>query len=180
LGLSIVYGIIRQHKGTIQVSSEPGQGTVFELYFPAVREGEAETEPPVDRLLKKEATETVLLAEDEPAVRGLVRETLERLGYAVLEAKDGYEALKVIEENKKTIHLLLTDVIMPLMNGRELAMRLESIRPGTKVLFMSGNMDDEFHGTAQPERDFIQKPFTPADLAEKLRRLLAVDQRETH
>jgi FixJ family two-component response regulator len=69
---------------------------------------------------------------------------------------------------------------MPLMNGRELAMRLESIRPGTKVLFMSGNMDDEFHGTAQPERDFIQKPFTPADLAEKLRRLLAVDQRETH
>jgi two-component system, cell cycle sensor histidine kinase and response regulator CckA len=179
LGLSIVYGIIHQHKGTIQVSSELGQGTVFELYFPAVREGEAETELPVDRLLKKEATETVLLAEDEPAVRGLVRETLERLGYAVLEAKDGYEALKVIEENKTTIHLLLTDVIMPLMNGCELATRLESIRPGTKVLFMSGNMDDEFHGIAQPEREFIQKPFTPTDLAEKLRRLLAVDQRET-
>jgi two-component system cell cycle sensor histidine kinase/response regulator CckA len=179
LGLSIVYGIIRQNKGSIQLSSEPGQGTIFELSFPAVREGETETKPPADRLLKIEATGTVLLAEDEPAVRGLVRETLERLGYAVLEAKDGHEALTIIEENKTPIHLLLTDVVMPLMNGRELATRLESIRPDTKVLFMSGYMDSEFHGISELERDFIQKPFTAADLAKKLKEVLTADPRET-
>jgi CheY-like chemotaxis protein len=178
LGLSIVYGIVRQNQGTIHVSSEPGQGTVFELYFPAVAESEVEFEPPSNRLLKK-ATETVLLAEDEPAVRGLVRETLEQLGYTVLEAADGYEALRVIEQCKTTIDLLLTDVIMPLMNGHDLAMRLESIRPGTKVLYMSGYTDDmlAFHGIAQPEIEFIQKPFTAADLAEKLSAVLSVNKK---
>src|SRR5262249_33497578 len=136
LGLSIVYGIVRQNRGLVHVSSEPGAGTVFELYFPSTAGGEAEAERPGSRIEKKEANETVLVAEDEPVVRELVRNTLQQLGYTVLEAADGYEALRVVEQCKTTIHLLLTDVIMPLMNGRELATRLESVRPGTRVLYM--------------------------------------------
>ena len=177
LGLSIVYGIVQQNEGAIQLFSEPGQGTVFELYFPAVTEGEAETERPAN-LRTRAATETILVAEDEPAVRGLVRSTLEQLGYTVLEAADGYEALRVIEQCKTTIHLLLTDVIIPLMNGHELAKRLELIRPRTRVLYMSGYMDDmlELHGVDQPKIDLIEKPFTAAALAEKLRGVLAADE----
>ena len=174
LGLSTVYGIVHQNQGTVHVSSRPGQGTVFELYFPVVPEGEAEEMAPAKSRLRPEASETILLAEDEPAVRALVRETLRQLGYTVLEATDGYQALKLVEESNTEIHLLLTDVIMPLMNGHELAMRLEAVRPGTKVLYMSGYTDDvlAFHGIA-PEIDFIQKPFSRADLAEKLEKVLS-------
>ena len=174
LGLSTVYGIVHQNQGTVHVSSRPGQGTVFELYFPVVPEGEAEEMAPAKSRLRPEASETILLAEDEPAVRALVRETLRQLGYTVLEATDGYEALKLIEEHDTEIHLLLTDVIMPLMNGHELAVRLEAVRPGTKVLYMSGYTDDvlAFHGIA-PEIGFIQKPFSRADLAEKLEKALS-------
>ena len=174
LGLSTVYGIVHQNQGTVHVSSRPGQGTVFELYFPVVPEGEAEEAAPAISMPRPEASETILLAEDEPAVRGLVRETLLQLGYTVLEATDGYEALKLVEERDTKIHLLLTDVIMPLMNGHELAMRLEAVRPGTKVLYMSGYTDDvlAFHGIA-PEIDFIQKPFSRADLADKLEKVLS-------
>jgi PAS domain S-box-containing protein len=178
LGLSMVYGIVRQNQGTIHVSSEPGHGTVFDLYFPAVTESEAESERPASRIRKTEGTATVLVAEDEPGVRGLVKQTLELLGYTVLEATDGYEALRVIEQRNSEIHLLLTDVIMPLMNGHELAKRLKSIRPRTKVLYMSGYTDDvlAFHGIAQPEIDFIQKPFTPSELAAKVEMVLSVDR----
>jgi CheY-like chemotaxis protein len=177
LGLSTVYGIVRQNQGTIRISSEPGQGAVFELEFPSATRLEADAGTLPDAPLAQRAAGTILLAEDEPAVRRLVREILEQLGYTVLEAGDGYEALQVLEQRKTTIHLLLTDVIMPLMNGRELATRLESIRPGTKVLYMSGYTDDTlaFHGIAQPEIDFIQKPFTVAALAEKLR-VLSINQ----
>ncbi len=174
LGLSTVYGIVHQNQGTVHVSSRPGQGTVFELYFPVVPEGETEEAAPAKSRPRPEASETILLAEDEPAVRALVRETLRQLGYTVLEATDGYQALKLVEESNTEIHLLLTDVIMPLMNGHELAMRLEAVRPGTKVLYMSGYTDDvlAFHGIA-PEIDFIQKPFSRADLAEKLEKVLS-------
>jgi two-component system, cell cycle sensor histidine kinase and response regulator CckA len=180
LGLSTVYGFVHQNQGTIHVMSEPGQGTIFDLYFPALPGGEAERESPVNRLSKTEATETVLVAEDEPAVRELVRQTLEQRGYTVLEAKDGYDALRVIELCKGEIHLLLTDVIMPLMNGRELAKRLESTRPGVRILYMSGYTDEvlAFHGIAQPEIDFIQKPFTPSELAGKVELALSVDRRK--
>src|SRR5262249_38949211 len=117
--------------------------------------------------------------EDEPIVRGLVRETLERLGYTVLEATDGYDALRIIEEEKTTIHLLLTDVIMPLMNGRELAQRLAAMRPDIRVLYIAGYTDDmlAFHGIAQPEIDFIQKPFTREELSQKVRAALAEGKR---
>jgi CheY-like chemotaxis protein len=174
LGLSTVYGIVRQNEGTIHVSSQPGQGTVFELDFPAVPEGVSEEAPPAKSGVKPEAGETILLAEDEPAVRGLVGETLRQLGYAVLEASDGYEALKIFEEHKTGIHLLLTDVIMPLMNGQELTVRVKAICPGIKVLYMSGYTDDvlAFHGI-EPAIDFIQKPFSSSELAEKLAGVLA-------
>jgi hypothetical protein len=177
LGLSTVYGIVRQNQGTIRVSSEPGQGTVFELHFPAAAGVELEIEAPAKLLAKAEVTQTVLLAEDEPAVRNLVRETLVQLGYTVLEAGDGYEALRVMEQCNSTVHLLLTDVIMPLMNGPELASRLEAIRPGIQVLYMSGYTDDmlAFHGIA-PEIHFIQKPFTAAALAEKLQTVLSANK----
>uniref|UniRef100_Q01RQ0 histidine kinase n=1 Tax=Solibacter usitatus (strain Ellin6076) TaxID=234267 RepID=Q01RQ0_SOLUE len=181
LGLSMVYGFVHQNQGTIHVSSEPGQGTIFDLCFPAQPEREAEPETPVNRLSKTDATETVLVAEDEPAVRELVRQTLEQRGYTVLEAKDGYEALRVFEQRKNEIHLLLTDVIMPLMNGRELAKRLESLRPGMKIVYMSGYTDEvlAFHGFAQPEIEFIQKPFTASELANKVELVLSVDRRAT-
>ena len=157
-----------------------GKGTVFDLYFPAVAEREAEREQPASRPRKAEAAATILVAEDEPAVRGLVTQTLEQLGYTVLEATDGYEALGIIERRKGEIDLLLTDVIMPLMNGHELATRLESIRPATKVLYMSGYTDEvlAFHGIAQPEIDFIQKPFTASDLAEKVEMMLSRNRGE--
>ena len=175
LGLSTVYGIVRQNEGTIQVSSQPGHGTVFELYFPLAQESEPEDATPAKRRSKPEPGETILLVEDEAQVRRLVRETLRQLGYNVLEASDGYEALKLVEDGKTEIRLLLTDVIMPLMNGQELATRLRAIRPATKVLFMSGYTDDvlAFHGI-EPEIDFIQKPFSSGDLAEKLERVLSV------
>ena len=174
LGLSTVYGIVRQNEGTIHVSSQPGQGTIFELCFPLAPEGEPEDAGRVKSRANPEASETILVVEDEAEVRGLVRETLRRLGYTVLEAGDGYEALKLVEACKTEIHLLLTDVIMPLMNGHELALRLQSIRPGTKVVYMSGYTDDvlAFHGIA-PEIDFIQKPFSSGELAEKLERALS-------
>jgi len=180
LGLSTVYGIVRQNQGTIRLSSEPGHGTVFDLYFPAVAERDAEREQTATRPRKAEAAATILVAEDEPAVRTLVTETLGQLGYTVLEATDGYEALGVIEPRKGEIDLLLTDVIMPLMNGHELATRLDSMRPGTKVLYMSGYTDEvlAFHGIAQPEIDFIQKPFTASELAEKVEMMLSRNRGE--
>jgi two-component system, cell cycle sensor histidine kinase and response regulator CckA len=175
LGLSMVYGIVRQNEGTIHVFSQPGQGTVFELYFPLAAEEEHEDTAPTQSKSKPEAGDTILVVEDEPEVRSLVGETLRQLGYTVLEASDGYQALKLVQEQKTEIRLLLTDVIMPLMNGHELAMRLKAIRPGTKVLFMSGYTDDvlAFHGIA-PEIDFIQKPFSSAGLSEKLEKALSM------
>jgi len=178
LGLSTVYGIVRQNQGEIRVSSEPGHGTAFDVYFPAVPESEARHEATASQRPKTAATETILVAEDEPAVRGLVKETLQQLGYKVLEAADGYEALRIMEQHPSQIHLVLTDVIMPLMNGRELATRVEVIRPRTKVLYMSGYTDEvlAFHGISQPEIDFIQKPFTPPELAAKVETVLSADK----
>jgi PAS domain S-box-containing protein len=178
LGLSTVYGMVRQNDGMIHVSSQPGQGTEFELYFPLAAEEEPAEAAPAKSTLKPETGGTILVVEDEPVVRGLVRATLRELGYTVLEASDGYEALRLIAEHKTEIHLLLTDVIMPLMNGHELAQRLKTVRPGVKVVYMSGYTDDvlAFHGIA-PEIEFIQKPFTSADLAEKLGTVLSAANR---
>jgi two-component system, cell cycle sensor histidine kinase and response regulator CckA len=174
LGLSTVYGIVRQNNGEIHLSSAPGVGTTFDLYFPAVPDKAAESDTPASRGPKAKATGTILVAEDEPALRELVRRTLEQSGYNVVEATDGYDAVRIMEEHPGEIHLLLTDVIMPLMNGQELASRVKAARPGTRVLYMSGYTDDvlAFHGIA-PEIAFIQKPFTPAELIARVATMFA-------
>jgi PAS domain S-box-containing protein len=178
LGLSTVYGIVAQNHGAIRVSSEQGHGTAFEIFLPIAHEEKAEEHIKTgsqDPSARWRGNETILIVEDEPDVRRLARETLERLGYDVLHAADGYEALRIIEQHPDPVHLLLTDVIMPLMNGPELAKRVKSARSEITVLYMSGYTDDTlaFHGLAQPDVNFIQKPFTPGTLAEKLRNVLS-------
>jgi PAS domain S-box-containing protein len=175
LGLSSVYGIIQQNHGTISVRSSPGRGTTFEVLLPAVAETEEAT-PAASPFESLRGTETILVAEDEPAVRTLVCGTLEQLGYTVLQAADGHEAVGVLEQHGP-VHLLLTDVVMPVMGGRELARRVRSVGPSTKVVYMSGYTDDTlaFQGPPQPGSAHIQKPFTPAALAEKLREVLSTD-----
>jgi PAS domain S-box-containing protein len=173
LGLSSVYAIIQQNNGTIEVSSSPGRGTTFEILLPAVPESE-EAKPADTPFESLRGTETILVAEDEPAVRTLVCGTLEQLGYTVLQAGDGHDALRILEQHDP-VHLLLTDVIMPVMGGRELAKRVSSFRPATRILYMSGYTDDTlaFYGLPQAGSAYIQKPFTPVALAEKLRQVLS-------
>jgi CheY-like chemotaxis protein len=175
LGLSTVYGIVGQNNGEIHLSSAPGEGTTFDLYFPAVLGKEGEGDLPAGGHPKAKAAGTILVAEDEPDLRELVKQTLEQSGYNVVEATDGYDAVRIIEQHAGDIHLLLTDVIMPLMNGHELASRLKTIRPGTQVLYMSGYTDDvlAFHGIASPEIAFIQKPFTPSELIARVATMFA-------
>ena len=173
LGLSSAYGIIQQNHGTITVSSSPGRGTTFEILLPAAAETE-EIRPAASPFETLRGTETILVAEDEPAVRTLVCGTLEQLGYTVLQAADGHEAICILEAHGP-VDLLLTDVIMPVMGGRELARRATSFEPAIKVVYMSGYTDDTlaFHGEPQPGSAHIEKPFTPTTLAEKLRQVLS-------
>ena len=177
LGLSTVYGIVQQNHGTIHVTSERGRGTAFEIYLPAVPAGEEVKDPAAAVSGSLHGHETILLAEDEPAVRKLVRDALEQLGYTVLPAADGYEAMRILELHTGTVHLLLTDVIMPLMSGPELVKRVRLVKPATKVVYMSGYTDDTlaFHGFSQQNNGFIQKPFNAAVLADKIRKVLSED-----
>ncbi len=174
LGLSTVYGIVKQCCGNIWVYSEPGRGTTFKVYFPRVGDdgGTAKaTSAPVTDL---KGSETVLLVEDEPSVRSLVRSVLQSNGYTVLEAGRGDEAVAISQRHSGPIHLLVTDVVMLGMSGRELAERLETIHPEAKVLFMSGYTDDAVlrHGVLRAGTAFLQKPFTPEALAVKVRNTL--------
>jgi signal transduction histidine kinase/ActR/RegA family two-component response regulator len=177
LGLSTVYGIVQQNHGTIHVTSERGRGTAFEIYLPAVPAEEEVKDPGAPVSGGLHGHETILLAEDEPAVRKLVRDALEQLGYTVLPAADGYEAMRILEVHNGVVHLLLTDVIMPLMSGPELVKRVRSVKPATKVVYMSGYTDDAlaFHGFSQQNNGFLQKPFNAAVLAEKIRKVLSED-----
>lgn len=177
LGLATVYGIIKQSGGFIWVYSELGHGSTFKIYLPRV--GEAGTRSGAPALTSAAApaprgTETVLVAEDEPPVRAIARQVLERQGYTVLEAATAEKALDIAARYSGAIHLLLTDVIMPGMNGRELATRLAHVRPGTRVIFMSGYTDDAVmrHGVLEPGSTYVQKPFTPDAIARKVREVL--------
>ena len=174
LGLSTVYGIVKQSGGYIWLYSEPGRGTTFKIYLPRV-DGVAEEE----LIREKHAAvpaggETVMLLEDEPALRELVREWLTGAGYTVLEAKSGAEALEISQSHAGSIHLLLTDVVMPGMSGRELAERLTRSRPDMRVLYVSGYTNNAIvhHGVLELGVAFLQKPFTRATLAQKLRETL--------
>ncbi|HUL29027.1 MAG TPA: PAS domain S-box protein [Thermodesulfobacteriota bacterium] len=175
LGLSTVYGIIQQSGGSIWVYSEPGLGTTFKIYLPAI-EGDAEFFRPAAVSTKLlQGSETVLLVEDEEMVRKLACAVLEKYGYRVLEASSGDSALAVAQgQDGNPIHLMVTDVVMPGMSGRQLADHLVSLRPDLKVLYMSGYTDNAIvhHGVLDPGISYIQKPFTPDALASKVREVL--------
>jgi two-component system, cell cycle sensor histidine kinase and response regulator CckA len=181
LGLSTIYGIIKQSGGAIWVSSELGKGACFKIYLPRVEEP-AEVSQERDFALDGErGHETILLVEDEEIVRRLAINILKRSGYEVLEASGGMEALRQAEQYQGVIHLLLSDVVMPKMSGRELAERLVELRPQMKVLYMSGYTDDEFihRGILELGTQFMQKPFTPDQLLQKVRDILDAEKPES-
>jgi CheY-like chemotaxis protein len=172
LGLATVYGIVKQSGGFIWVYSEPGHGTTFKIYLPRVDELVVPVAALAQQLVG--GSETVLVVEDVAAVRTVACEMLARHGYRVLEAPDGDTALRLAAKHQGQIHLLLTDVVMPDVSGRELADQLAALRPGLRVLFMSGYTDDAVvrHGVLQEGIAYLQKPFTPDTLARKVRRVL--------
>jgi nitrogen-specific signal transduction histidine kinase/CheY-like chemotaxis protein len=176
LGLATVYGIVKQSAGHVTVYSEVGHGTVFKVYLPRVDEAPAPPEPALQtEKSRRGGSETVLLVEDDEALRSLAREILSVQGYAVLEAATPADALRLVNGHEGAIHVLLTDVVMPQMNGRQVADLAIAARPGLKVLFMSGYADAAIvqHGVLEPGTHFLQKPFTPDGLSRKLREVLA-------
>jgi CheY-like chemotaxis protein len=181
LGLSTVYGIVKQSGGDIWVYSEPGRGTTFKVYLPRIEAGAAQIYQDAQEA-RLGGTETVLLVEDEPQVRNLAALVLRDVGYDVLEASSGEEALQIAEKHPGRIQLLLTDVVMPQMSGKELSVRMTRISPDIVVLFASGYTDDAVvhHGVLERDMDFIQKPFTPNALAKKVRQVLDTRRAEEH
>ena len=174
LGLSTVYGIVKQSGGYVMVQSEPGSGTTFHIYLPRVEEAlESHGAAPVSRTADG-GSETILLVEDEESVRQLVRETLESRGYRVLEAENGQAGVEAAAAHQGTIDLIITDVVMPEMSGRELVQRLSETRPQAKVLYLSGYTEDAIlsEGTIESGKAFLQKPFSLQSLSRKVREVL--------
>ncbi len=176
LGLATVYGIVKQSGGTIWLYSEAGRGTAFKIYLPCAEAGTKEVELEADDPKSLQGSETVLLVEDEDVVREMATEILRDSGYRVLEARHGHEAIILERQHSGVIHLMLTDVVMPQMSGRELAELLTPLRRDMKVLYMSGYTDDAIvhHGVLEEGTAFIGKPFTPTALARKVREILDV------
>jgi len=175
LGLSTVYGIVKQSGGFIFVSSLPGRGTTFRIFLPAA----SGARPPLDSRVSpvpsvRDGTETVLVVEDEDGVRRLTRSILERYGYKVLDAESGEEALRVAAAYEGTIDLVVSDVVLPGINGRKTAEELLRDRPALKVVYISGYSDNALAvgGVLGPGVSFLEKPFTPEALAQKVRRVL--------
>jgi CheY-like chemotaxis protein len=173
LGLATVQGIVQQSGGFIWVYSEPDHGTVFKIYLPRVDEAVSKDDDTPEQDAR--GTETILVVEDVAAVRAVTREMLQRYGYQVLDAADGVTALQLAKDFHAPIHLLLTDVVMPDLSGRDLAEQLSAARPEVKVLFMSGYTDDAVvrHGILEEGIAYLQKPFTPRSLAGKVRQVLS-------
>jgi CheY-like chemotaxis protein len=174
LGLSTVFGIVQQSGGTIWVYSELGHGATFKVFLPRVDDQPVEERPSLHPSSSMRGNETILLVEDEEQVRTVAGSILRRAGYHVIEATNAGEAVLICEQHPHTIHLLLSDVVMPQMSGPELAKRLGALRPSMHVLCMSGYTDDSIvrHGVLASEIAFLQKPLTPETLTRKVRELL--------
>jgi CheY-like chemotaxis protein len=177
LGLATVYGIVKQNSGFIWVYTEPGLGTTLKIYLPRAKDARVAPQASLPVKGYSGGCETVLLAEDEPAVRQSTREFLSLNGYIVLEAKNGTDALAIAREYKSPIHLMITDVVMPQMGGAKLAGELAFERPDMKVLFVSGYAEStvQRHGAIDVTTRFLQKPFSLRTLAHKIREVLDVD-----
>jgi PAS domain S-box-containing protein len=179
LGLATVYGIVKQSGGFVVVHTELGHGARFTCYFPVAEDRAAADESarpvtPAATEVAARGTETILLVEDEDALRSIVRLALQRCGYTVLEASQGTAALRLAEQHEGPLHLLITDVVMPVLGGRELVERIARLRPDIKILYLSGYTDDAVvrHGVLQADVAFLQKPFTMVALANKVRQIL--------
>jgi CheY-like chemotaxis protein len=171
LGLATVFGVVKQSGGGIYVYSEPGRGTTFKIYFPAATSAAGEEPPPLEPEADR-GSETIMVVEDDAAVRDLVRLMLEANGYQVLTVEDGEEAARLCLAS--SVDLVLTDVVMPGLNGRALAERLGDVAPGMPILFMSGYSDEAVHrhGVLGERSAFLEKPFTERALARKVREVL--------
>jgi PAS domain S-box-containing protein len=173
LGLATVYGIVKQSGGSIWVYSEPGQGSTFKIYLPVATTAMEPAPDPVETYALR-GTETVLVVEDQADVRSSIERTLQRFGYTVIAAATGSEAIAAARASQGAIHLILTDVVLPGANGREVARQIIAGRPAVRVLYMSGYTDDAIvqHGVLEPGLAFIQKPFIGNDLVRRIREVL--------
>jgi CheY-like chemotaxis protein len=174
LGLATVFGVVKQSGGSIFVYSEEGAGTTFKIYLPAAGSEAVPAPAPAPEPVIARGTETIVVVEDDPSVRDLVRLMLEGCGYRILSAPDADSAARLCSEHPGGVDLLLTDVVMPDVGGRVLAERLTALFPALRVLFMSGYSDEAVfrHGIIRPDTAFIEKPFSQAGLARKVREVL--------
>jgi two-component system, cell cycle sensor histidine kinase and response regulator CckA len=174
LGLSTVYGIVKQSEGYVWAYSEPGRGSTFKLYLPAVEQVAPSPGPPAEPAARRGRGEQIMVVEDDEGVRWMTRRILADAGYQVLEASDGKSALELLVRDGAAVRLVVTDVVMPGMGGRELADQVAKLRPGLPILFTSGYTDGEIvrRGLLEPGTAFVQKPFDPDTIVRSVRERL--------
>jgi CheY-like chemotaxis protein len=174
LGLSSVYGGVEQNRGQVFVTSALGKGTTFSIFLPRIESPKSWESRPTTPDHLSEGTETILLVEDENGVRRMLREVLRKAGYRVWDAENGAKAIEQWVGQIKQIDLLVTDIVMPVMNGLKLAEELRNLRPGLKIIFMSGHAEEMINrqGDLDPAPDLLSKPFLPATLVRKVREVL--------